>query len=101
MARSRELSHLCPFDLEYPIFELSNRAVDVVFLHGLLGGVFYTWRQHDKMKERSWSNDNLVSEDKYSYCWPKDWLEQDGLGDRVRVIGVDCKLSCTLYNIKI
>ena len=73
--------------------ELSNRAVDVVFLHGLLGGVFYTWRQHDKMKERSWSNDNLVSEDKYSYCWPKDWLEQDGLGDRVRVIGVDCKLN--------
>ena len=52
--------------------ELSNRAVDVVFLHGLLGGVFYTWRQHDKVKERSWDDDNLVSEDKYSYCWPKD-----------------------------
>ena len=71
--------------------ELSNRAVDVVFLHGLLGGVFYTWRQHDKVKERSWSSEDLVSEEKYSYCWPKDWIHEDGLDDRVRVIGVDCK----------
>lgn len=25
-------------------------VVDVVFVHGLLGGVFYTWRQRNKSK---------------------------------------------------
>jgi len=69
--------------------ELSNQGVDVVLIHGLLGGVFFTWRQHDKVKQRSWSNLELVSEQNYSYCWPRDWLSDEGLDDRVRVIGVD------------
>lgn len=73
--------------------EKSNRGVDVVLLHGLLGGVFYTWRQHDKAKHRSWTDLNLVSSQDYTYCWPRDWLTEDGLDDRVRVIGVDCKLT--------
>ena len=71
--------------------ELSNQGVDVVLLHGLLGGVFYTWRQHDRVKRRSWSDLNLVSGNDYSFCWPRDWLCEDGLDDRVRVVGVDCK----------
>jgi len=69
----------------------SNPGVDVVFIHGLLGGVFFTWRQHDKVKERSWSDLSLIGEQNYSYCWPRDWISQDGLEDQVRVIGVDCK----------
>jgi len=69
--------------------ELSNQGVDVVFIHGLLGGVFFTWRQHDKVKQRSWSDLRLVGDQSYTYCWPRDWLSQDGLDDRVRVIGVD------------
>ena len=71
----------------------------MVFLHGLLGGVFYTWRQHDKVKERSWSSEDLVSEEKYSYCWPKDWIHEDGLDDRVRVIGVDCKYLSNIVQL--
>ena len=38
---------------------LSNWGVDVVFVHGLMGGVFYTWRQQDKDNERELS-DNQV-----------------------------------------
>ena len=71
--------------------KFSNQGVDVVLIHGLLGGVFYSWRQHDRVKERSWSESKLISNKEYSYCWPRDWLIEDGLDDRVRVIGVDCK----------
>jgi len=65
---------------------LSNWGVDVVFVHGLMGGVFYTWRQQDKDNERELS-DNQISEDNYSYCWPRDWLAEDA--GHVRVIGCD------------
>ena len=73
-------------------------GVDIVLIHGLMGGVFFTWRQHDKVKQRSWTNLKLVSENDYSYCWPRDWLIDEGLDDRVRVIGVDCKSVNYLIN---
>ena len=50
-----------------------SQGVDVVFLHGLLGGAFYTWRQADPENARGWGRSDLVSSDDYSYCWPKDW----------------------------
>jgi len=65
---------------------LSNWGVDVVFIHGLMGGVFYTWRQQDPSNEREFT-DEQVSEDSYSYCWPRDWLAEDS--NHVRVIGCD------------
>jgi len=65
---------------------LSNWGVDVVFLHGLMGGVFYTWRQQDTDNQREFS-ENQVSENDYSFCWPRDWLAEDS--NHVRVIGCD------------
>merc|ERR1719383_934378 len=65
---------------------LSNWGVDIVFIHGLLGGVFYTWRQQDKDNVRDFSADQISEED-YSFCWPRDWLQDDA--NNVRVIGVD------------
>jgi len=65
---------------------LSNWGVDVVFLHGLMGGVFYTWRQQDTDNQREFS-EYQVSENDYSYCWPRDWLAEDS--NHVRVIGCD------------
>jgi len=67
--------------------ELSNWGVDVVFIHGLLGGVFYSWRQRDEANEKGWYETDVVSTKNYSYCWPKDWLAD--VSDRVRVIGID------------
>jgi len=67
-----------------------RQQVDVVFLHGLLGGLFYTWRQIDHDNSRGWGTADLVSSSDYSYCWPKDWFKEDKMDERgVRVIGVD------------
>ena len=50
-------------------------AVDVVFVHGIQGSPFYTWRQGK-------SEDQALFTD----CWPKDWLPTDY--PNIRVIGV-------------
>ena len=69
--------------------ELSNWGVDVVFIHGILGGVFYSWRQLDADNSRGWGTRELVSTPDYSYCWPRDWMSELSADNNVRVIGVD------------
>ena len=59
---------------------LSNWGVDLVFVHGLWGGVFFTWRQRE-MEER---------QERFSSCWPRDWLLTDSTArEHVRLIGCD------------
>ena len=55
--------------------------MDVVFIHGLLGGVAWTWRQSEV----------LGTNTEYTYCWPKDWLPQDV--PALRILGVDYTTS--------
>ena len=43
--------------------ELSNWGVDVVFIHGILGGVFYSWRQLDADNSRGWGTQGCKSQD--------------------------------------
>ena len=67
------ISHLTLYRLVRHTNSLSNWGVDVVFVHGLWGGVFFTWRQREKDGFDSGASD--ISN--FSFCWPRDWLLED------------------------
>ena len=60
--------------------------VDVIFVHGLLGGVFWTWRQSDTIL-----NDVGDATAVHSCCWPQDWLPTDV--SAIRILGVNYTTS--------
>ncbi|XP_026175167.1 protein SERAC1 isoform X2 [Mastacembelus armatus] len=65
---------------------------DVLFIHGILGAAFKTWRQKDRNtldeeKEEEESRDN------YTECWPKSWLAADCPNLRVLSVEYDSHLS--------
>ncbi|XP_064847350.1 protein SERAC1 isoform X2 [Oncorhynchus masou masou] len=64
---------------------------DVLFVHGLLGAAFKTWRQKDcdPTEEEKAAG---VSED-YTECWPKSWLAADCPNLRVLSVEYDTHLS--------
>ncbi|XP_061563300.1 protein SERAC1 [Cololabis saira] len=64
---------------------------DVLFIHGILGAAFKTWRQ----KDRSTSKEERESESKedYTECWPKSWLAADCPNLRVLSVEYDSHLS--------
>ncbi|VDK47707.1 unnamed protein product [Cylicostephanus goldi] len=68
------------YQLRSDIYELflpdKEPLVDIVLIHGLRGGVAYTWRQKDH-------SSNVVSN-----CWPKDWLHLD-IAEPMRILGLD------------
>ncbi|UXI20090.1 pre-rRNA processing protein FTSJ3 [Sarcoptes scabiei] len=68
-----------------PIFK-SNRNkfnCDIVFVHGLKGGVLKTWRQSDKMKTSKI----------YTECWPESWLGKEFPNCRIWAINYESFIS--------
>ncbi|KAK2884254.1 hypothetical protein Q8A67_017891 [Cirrhinus molitorella] len=63
---------------------------DVLFVHGLLGAAFKTWRQ----KDLDVTDDKVegVRED-YTECWPKSWLAADCPNLRILSVEYDTHLS--------
>lgn len=61
----------------------SQIDADVVFVHGLRGGPFMTWRQ----QEQKASNKNGTE------CWPKSWLVHDIPNIRVLMVEYDTSLT--------
>jgi protein SERAC1 len=68
--------------------DFSDRSFDVVFVHGLLGGTFRTWRQCD-------ANSTLKN---YTRCWPKEWLANDI--NNIRILAVDYQTHLSNWNIE-
>uniref|UniRef100_A0A3B5KZX2 Protein SERAC1 n=1 Tax=Xiphophorus couchianus TaxID=32473 RepID=A0A3B5KZX2_9TELE len=69
---------------------------DVLFIHGILGAAFKTWRQKDRStleEERE-----AESEDDYTECWPKSWLAADCPNLRVLSVEYDSHLSDWMAN---
>ncbi|KAK7809416.1 hypothetical protein U0070_015012 [Myodes glareolus] len=64
---------------------------DVLFIHGLMGAAFKTWRQQDS--ERILLENAFVDEDRYTTCWPKTWLAKDCPALRIISVEYDTSLS--------
>ncbi|KRZ77895.1 Protein SERAC1 [Trichinella papuae] len=61
---------------------------DIIFVHGLRGGMFRTWRQKDYTKEKDLILNEIKMNAPQVYCWPRDWLAED-IGKSVRILGID------------
>ncbi|XP_020623768.1 protein SERAC1-like [Orbicella faveolata] len=61
----------------------SSVDADVVFVHGLRGGPFMTWRQQEEKDVKQSGTD----------CWPKSWLVRDVPNIRVLMVEYDTSLS--------
>ncbi|NWR85479.1 SRAC1 protein, partial [Furnarius figulus] len=64
---------------------------DILFVHGLLGAAFKTWRQQDI--DRHLDKKTSEGEDAYSQCWPKTWLASDCPSLRIISVEYDTHLS--------
>ncbi|XP_021093638.1 protein SERAC1 isoform X4 [Heterocephalus glaber] len=64
---------------------------DVLFIHGLMGAAFKTWRQQDS--EQVLTEKALEDEDRYTTCWPKTWLARDCPALRIISVEYDTSLS--------
>ncbi|KAF7669589.1 hypothetical protein LDENG_00173850 [Lucifuga dentata] len=64
---------------------------DVLFIHGILGAAFKTWRQKDRNIVEE--EEATGSKDDYTECWPKSWLAVDCPNLRVLSVEYDSHLS--------
>lgn len=62
---------------------------DVLFIHGLLGAAFKTWRQ----KDCDVTEEEKVDMEDYTECWPESWLAADCPNLRVLSVEYDSHLS--------
>uniref|UniRef100_A0A4W3IFY7 Protein SERAC1 n=1 Tax=Callorhinchus milii TaxID=7868 RepID=A0A4W3IFY7_CALMI len=71
----------------HPQFRSSQPIkADVLFVHGLLGAAFKTWRQKDHIEPPE-------EEVNYTQCWPKTWLAADCPNLRILSVEYDTHLS--------
>ena len=68
-------------------FDSSELEFDIIFIHGLQGGVFKTWRQSDSMIQTS----------DYTECWPKSWLAKDF--PKCRILAINYQTFLSNWNI--
>ncbi|KAF5398454.1 putative ribonuclease p/mrp subunit [Paragonimus heterotremus] len=54
---------------------------DVIFVHGMRGSVFFTWRQNDAVLENAEANAADCTK-----CWPRDWLPREFPSARILAI---------------
>lgn len=64
---------------------------DVLFIHGILGAAFKTWRQKDRSV--SSEEDDIEGGNDYTECWPKSWLAADCPNIRILSVEYDTHLS--------
>ncbi|XP_051907996.1 protein SERAC1 isoform X1 [Hippocampus zosterae] len=64
---------------------------DVLFIHGIMGAAFKTWRQRDRNALQDENDED--SGDDYTECWPKTWLAADCPNLRVLSVEYDSHLS--------
>ncbi|XP_077611249.1 protein SERAC1 [Crocuta crocuta] len=64
---------------------------DVLFIHGLMGAAFKTWRQQDN--EQVLTEKILEDDARYTTCWPKTWLARDCPALRIISVEYDTSLS--------
>ncbi|KAF3702893.1 Protein SERAC1 Serine active site-containing protein 1 [Channa argus] len=64
---------------------------DVLFIHGILGAAFKTWRQKDQNMSKEETEEEM--RDDYTECWPKSWLAADCPNLRVLSVEYDSHLS--------
>lgn len=64
---------------------------DVLFVHGILGAAFKTWRQKDRSILTE--EDDTENNNDYTECWPKSWLASDCPNIRVLSVEYDTHLS--------
>uniref|UniRef100_W5KG27 Protein SERAC1 n=1 Tax=Astyanax mexicanus TaxID=7994 RepID=W5KG27_ASTMX len=64
---------------------------DILFVHGLLGAAFKTWRQKDC--DLTEDEKSVGVREDYTECWPKSWLAADCPNLRILSVEYDTHLS--------
>ncbi|OON13730.1 hypothetical protein X801_10489, partial [Opisthorchis viverrini] len=64
---------------------------DIIFVHGMRGSVFFTWRQNDAVLDG-----NETNAGNYTKCWPRDWLSREF--PRARILAIDASLNPFIWD---